>query len=132
MVVRYQGGNNAGHSIVIEGERHALNLLPSGVFNPHAVNVLANGMVINLQALKREMKTLQDAGFDFQIAISDRAHVVFPYHAELDGVLEENKEARKIGTTKKGIGPAYTDKYSREGIRIIDLYDDKLFMELLE
>lgn len=132
IVVRYQGGNNAGHSIVIEGVRHALNLLPSGVFNQNAINVLANGMVINLQALKKEMETLQDSGFDFQIKISDRAHVVFPYHSELDGLLEEKKEARKIGTTKKGIGPAYTDKASREGIRIIDLYDDELFFELLK
>ena len=81
MVVRHQGGNNAGHSIVIEGKRYALNLVLSGIFSPKVVNVLANGMVINIKALLTELKTLEEAGItDYKLAISDRAHVVMPYH----------------------------------------------------
>ena len=133
VVIRHQGGNNAGHSIVIDGVRYALNLIPSGIFQPHIKNVLANGMVINIKALLAELKALEEQGItDYQLFISDRAHVVMPYHLELDALQEEQKGDRKIGTTKKGIGPAYTDKASRVGIRIIDMYDDELFFNKIK
>ncbi len=133
MVVRHQGGNNAGHSIVIEGKRYALHLIPSGIFDPKVKNVMANGMVINPVALLEELALLEKQGVkDYQLYISDRAHVVMPYHVILDGIYEDLKGARKIGTTRKGIGPAYTDKASREGIRFADLLDDELFRGLLQ
>ncbi len=133
MVVRHQGGNNAGHSIVIDGERYALHLIPSGIFDPKVKNVMANGMVINPIALLEELALLEEQGIkDYQLFISDRAHVVMPYHIILDGIFEDLKGTRKIGTTRKGIGPAYTDKASREGIRFADLLDDELFRGLLK
>ncbi len=133
MVVRHQGGNNAGHSIVIEGVRYALHLIPSGIFDPKVKNVMANGMVINPVAMLEELALLEEQGIkDYQLFISDRAHVVMPYHVILDGIYEDLKGARKIGTTRKGIGPAYTDKASREGIRFADLLDDELFRALLQ
>ncbi len=133
MVVRHQGGNNAGHSIVIDGERYALHLIPSGIFDPKVKNIMANGMVIDPIALLKELSLLEEQGIkDYQLFISDRAHVLMPYHVKLDGMYEDMKGARKIGTTKKGIGPAYTDKASREGIRFADLMDDELFKSLLK
>ncbi len=132
MVVRHQGGNNAGHSIVIDGERYALHLIPSGIFDPKVKNVMANGMVINPIALIEELELLEKQGIkDYQLFISDRAHIVMPYHIILDGIYEDLKGTRKIGTTKKGIGPAYTDKAARDGIRFADLLDDELFRGLL-
>ncbi len=132
MVVRYQGGNNAGHSINIDGKKYALNLVPSGVFSPKIKNVIANGVVLNPFALVEEIEKLTKQGVkNFQLYISDRAHVVMPYHIELDKLEEEYRGARKIGTTKKGIGPCYSDKHSRTGIRVIDLYDDKLLKGLI-
>ncbi len=133
MVVRHQGGNNAGHSIVIDGVRYALHLIPSGIFDPRVKNVMANGMVINPIALLDELAKLEEQGIkDYQLYISDRAHVVMPYHVILDGLFEDLKGTRKIGTTRKGIGPAYTDKAAREGIRFADLLDDELFRGLLK
>ncbi len=133
LVVRYQGGNNAGHSIVINGKRYALHTIPSGIFNPKIKNVLAGGMVINPLALIDELEYLEKAKVNiFQLFISESAHVVFPYHLKLDALYEKIKGNQKIGTTKKGIGPAYTDKIAREGIRFVDMYDDKLFAQLLK
>ncbi len=133
MVVRHQGGNNAGHSIVIEGKRYALHLIPSGIFNSNVKNVMANGMVINPIAMLEELELLEKQGVtNYQLFISDRAHILMPYHVKLDGMYEEMKGDRKIGTTKKGIGPAYTDKAAREGIRFADLLDDELFRKLLK
>jgi len=128
VVVRSQGGNNAGHSIQIDNEKFALHLIPSGVFNPNIKNVMANGMVIYPKALIDEMSILESKGIsNFQLYISDRAHVVMPYHIELDDLLESLKGDQAVGTTKKGIGPAYTDKASRFGIRIGDLlHHDRL------
>ena len=132
MVVRYQGGNNAGHSIVIDNDRYALHLVPSGIFDPTVKNVMANGMVIDPISLLEELSILEKQGIkNYQLFISDRAHMVMPYHVKLDGIYENIKGDRKIGTTKKGIGPAYTDKSSRDGIRFIDLLDDDLFKILL-
>ncbi|BDV02348.1 MAG: adenylosuccinate synthetase [Candidatus Hepatoplasma vulgare] len=131
-VVRYQGGGNAGHSIIYNNERFGLHLLPSGIFNTNVKNVLSNGVVIDLKGLLNEIEGLKKAGIvDISLFISDRAHIVFPYHKEIDALQEENRKST-IGTTKQGIGPAYTDKVARIGIRIIDLYDDDYLKEKLQ
>ncbi len=124
VVVRSQGGNNAGHSITVGGERFALHLIPSGIFNPNIQNVMANGMVIDPVSLFKEIDQLAARGVkDFKLMISDRAHVVMPYHLILDGAFETLKGDAAVGTTKKGIGPAYTDKAARIGVRVGDLLD---------
>ena len=122
VVVRYQGGNNAGHTVIFDGQKYSLHLLPSGILNPKIDNVLANGMVINPEALLAELGNLKNT---YNIYISDRAHVIFPYHILLDRGFEET--GRKIGTTHKGIGPAYTDKMSRQGIRMSTFIDEIAF-----
>ena len=132
MVVRYQGGNNAGHTVVFDGHKYSLQSIPSGIFNPKTVNVMANGMVINPVSVLAELDKLHAQGItDYQLYISDRAAVVMPYHAALDGAYEALKGGAQIGTTKKGIGPAYADKYSRIGIRMGDLLDKEYFAERL-
>ena len=121
IVIRYQGGNNAGHTIVFNGHKYALRLIPSGVFNENVKCIMANGMVINPKAFKEEVSELINAGFACKnIYISDRAHVIFDHHLELDRLNEEALGDKKIGTTKKGIGPAYTDKIARTGMRMCD------------
>lgn len=130
VVIRYQGGNNAGHTIVFNGHKYALRLIPSGVFNENIKCVMANGMVINPKAFKEERDELISAGFKCNnIYISDRAHVIFDHHLELDRLNEEALGDKKIGTTKKGIGPAYTDKIARTGMRMCDFVSDE-FPEL--
>lgn len=132
IVVRYQGGNNAGHSIEFGGKKFALKLIPSGIFSGNPV-VLANGMVINPKALLEEMEYLNKQGIDTkQIYISDRAHVILPYHLEIDMIQEQRRGKNSIGTTKKGIGPAYVDKYARIGIRMGEFVDEELFHARLE
>ena len=136
MVVRYQGGNNAGHSIVFDGTRYALRHIPSGVFNPKTINVMAQGMVINPKMLLDEIVDLESKGItDYNLLISDRAHVILPYHLDLDEALEDLKSSvspdKMIGTTKKGIGPAYEDKAARIGIRFGDFINKKAFSEAL-
>ena len=132
VVVRSQGGNNAGHTIMIGNEKFALQTIPSGIFNPHIKNVLANGMVINPKEALKELNNLKSRGIkDFQLYISNRAHVIMPYHILLDGGYESLKGDHKIGTTKKGIGPCYADKVNRIGIRIGDLIDKESFKEVL-
>ncbi len=132
VVVRYQGGNNAGHTITFGGNKYALQSIPSGVFTPHIKNVMANGMVINPKAAIAELEGLRAKGItDYQLFISDRAAVIMPYHIDLDGAYESLKGGKEIGTTKKGIGPAYADKYSRVGIRMGDLIDEEYFAERL-
>jgi len=129
LVVRYQGGNNAGHTVVIEGKKHSLHLLPSGILNPRIENVMANGMVINPKAFVDELAKVQD----FKLHISDRAQVVLPYHLELDKAYETNKGDEKIGTTHKGIGPAYTDKAARMGLRVSTfIHEDRFYKRLVE
>ncbi len=121
VVVRYQGGDNAGHTIKFLGNTYALHVIPSGVFNPNIKNVLGNGVVLNPKTFLSEIEALQKQGFSCNnLYISDRAHVIFDYHKELDGLIEEHLATRKIGTTKKGIGPCYTDKIARCGIRVAD------------
>ncbi len=133
VVVRFQGGNNAGHTIVFNGHKYALKLIPSGIFSPHIKNVLANGMVINVEALLSELATLESQGVkSYQLFISNRAQVLMPYHIDLDGASESVLGDHKIGTTKKGIGPCYQDKYARLGIRIGDLLDEEALKDRLE
>jgi adenylosuccinate synthase len=128
MVVRYQGGNNAGHTVEINGVKHALRSLPSGIYNPKVLNVIANGVVVNPFALLDELDENLKAGLkDFHLAISNRAHLILPSHIALDGALEEKLGDNKIGTTKRGIGPCYSDKARRIGVRVGDLlYPDYL------
>lgn len=132
MVVRYQGGNNAGHTVVFDGHKYALQSIPSGIFNPKTVNIMGNGMVVNPESVVAELGRLHDQGItDYQLYISNRAAVVMPWHPLLDGAFESTKGESKIGTTKKGIGPAYSDKYARTGIRMGDLLEPEYFAERL-
>ena len=123
--VRFSGGNNAGHSIEVDGVKYAFHLIPSGIINKNVKAVLANGVVIDPKVLISEIKDLMDKGHGVDnLFISDKAHIILPYHIELDGMLEDLRKERKIGTTKRGIGPAYCDKYERSGIRMEDLISD--------
>ena len=132
VVVRSQGGNNAGHTIVINNEKFALRSIPSGIFNPNIKNILANGMVINPKQLLEELHGLESRGItNYKLYISNRAHIVLPYHEMLDGAYEDYKGSRKIGTTKHGIGPCYSDKASRIGIRVGEFVDEEEFKECL-
>ena len=128
VVARYQGGNNAGHTILIDEKKYKLTMIPSGIFYNDKVCVIGNGMVINPGALLEEIAYIHENGFTTDnLKISDRAHVIMPYHLLLDGLEEERKGENKIGTTRKGIGPCYMDKAARNGIRIADLMDAKEF-----
>ena len=129
-VVRFQGGNNAGHTIVVGDEKLALSLTPSGVLYPDCVPVIGSGCVIDLGFLKEELEMLNSKNVSTKkLAISPNAHVIMPYHKLLDELIEESLGDKKIGTTKKGIGPCYADKIQRSGIRIQDLLDDEVFVE---
>ena len=132
VVVRGQGGNNAGHTLVVEGKKYALHLIPSGVLNPNTVNIIGNGIVFDPKGFLEELEMFKTDNISTEnIKISDRAHVIFPYHKELDALSEEARGDLKIGTTKKGIGPCYMDKTERSGIRICDLMDkDKFAIKL--
>ncbi|CAM3075174.1 adenylosuccinate synthase [Paenibacillus sediminis] len=128
VVARYQGGNNAGHTILIDDKKYKLTLIPSGIFYEDKTCVIGNGLVVNPAALIEEIKYIHDNGFSTKnLKISDRAHVIMPYHMVLDALEEDRKGEHKIGTTKKGIGPAYMDKAGRSGIRIADLLDAEEF-----
>ena len=132
VVVRSQGGNNAGHTITINNEKFALKSIPSGIFNPKTKNILANGMVINPKKLLEELHGLEERGVtDYKLYISNRAHVVLPYHEILDGAYEEYKGDNKVGTTKRGIGPCYADKANRIGIRFGTFIDEDDFKSSL-
>lgn len=132
VVARYQGGNNAGHTILIGDKKYKLHLIPSGIFYDNKLCVIGNGMVINPKALIEEIEYIHANGFKTDnLRISDRAHVILPYHMVLDELEEERKGPNKIGTTRKGIGPAYMDKAARTGIRITDLLDEEEFAKKL-
>ena len=132
VIARYQGGDNAGHTIVIDGKKFKLHLIPSGIFFPEKISVIGNGVVVNPKSLVTELKYLHDEGIKTDsLRISDRAHVILPYHIKLDRLQESSKGDNKIGTTNKGIGPAYMDKAARVGIRIADLLDKDIFAERL-
>ena len=127
LVVRYSGGNNAGHTIVYEGKKFALRLIPSGIFTAGEV-IMGNGMVINPKAFLEEVSYLNDAGINTgKIHISDRAHVILPYHIKIDALEEKLRGESAIGTTGRGIGPAYVDKYDRCGIRIGEFVNEEIF-----
>jgi adenylosuccinate synthase len=131
--VRYSGGNNAGHTVVVNGERYALHLLPSGILNPACVPVLGNGVVIDLDVLFSEIEALGSRGVDFQHpVISADAHIITSYHQVIDKVTERFLGKAKIGTTGRGVGPAYSDKVNRIGLRIQDLLDESILRQKVE
>ena len=132
-VVRYQGGNNAGHTIVIGDERFALTLIPSGVLNPGVTPVIGNGTVVDPKVLLEEMAALSARDVDVSLVrLSANAHLIMPYHRKIDALQERFLGSGQIGTTKKGIGPAYQDKYARTGIRVQDLFDPKILRDKLD
>jgi adenylosuccinate synthase len=132
-VVRYQGGNNAGHTVVIGDKKFALHLLPSGILTPAVIPVIGNGVVIDPQVLLGEMKGLQERGVDTsKLLISANAHLITSYHVTLDKVTERFLGKAKIGTTGRGIGPAYGDKIARIGIRVQDLFDESILRQKVE
>lgn len=133
MVVRAQGGSNAGHTVVVGSQKFALHLIPSGVLNPKAENVIGNGVVFDPEEFFKELEGLEQQGLSFRdrIYISDRAHIVFPYHKIMDGIYEGHRSGSHIGTTGKGIGPCYMDKVERSGIRICDTLNQENFIRKL-
>jgi len=132
-VVRYQGGNNAGHTVVIGQEKYALHLLPSGILTPSCIPVIGNGVVIDPAVLLEEIRGLNERGVDTsKLKISTNAHLITPYHRTIDKVTERFLGKSKIGTTGRGIGPAYADKINRIGIRVQDLFDEPILRKKLE
>ena len=133
MVVRYQGGHNAGHTIVVGERTFALQLVPSGILHPHITNVIANGVVVEPRVLLDEIDMLEAKGIDCsKLFVSGNAHLVMPYHQQLDVVFERYLGKNQLGTTKRGIGPAYADKATRIGLRVQDLLDPKIFRQKLD
>ena len=127
-VVRYQGGHNAGHTVVVGSERYALQLIPSGVLYPHIVPVIGNGVVVDLPTLFKEIDTLASRGVDCsRLRVSSNAHLIFPWHQSLDALYEAGRGDDRIGTTLKGIGPAYADKARRRGLRVGEVLDPESF-----
>ncbi|MGI8574127.1 MAG: adenylosuccinate synthase [Egibacteraceae bacterium] len=132
-VVRYQGGNNAGHTVVVGETTLKLHLVPSGVMYPHVTPVIADGVVVDPGVLLTELDALVDQGLDVsRLRISGNAHLIMPYHRELDRVTERYLGRQRLGTTKRGIGPTYADKAARVGLRVQDLYDMKIFRQKLD
>lgn len=133
VAVRATGGDNAGHTIKVDGVKYAMHLIPSGILSGHTVGVIGNGVVLNPEVLLAEINNLKEHGYDVDnnLKISDKAHVIFPYHRMLDLALEKVRKA-KIGTTGKGIGPSYCDKFERSGIRMEDLYAPNFKEKLME
>ncbi len=132
-IIRFQGGNNAGHTVVIGGESFILHLIPSGILHKGKTCIIGNGVVVNPAALIEEIEKLDARGIKAgkNLIISERAHIIFPYHWKIDELREIAKGRSKIGTTKRGIGPCYTDKVSRCGIRMADLLDADVFSRKL-
>ncbi|HSL15400.1 MAG TPA: adenylosuccinate synthase [Actinomycetota bacterium] len=132
-VVRYQGGNNAGHTVIAESRTLKLHLIPSGILYPRLVSVIADGVVVDPRVLLEEMDTLAGLGVDVsRLAVSGNAHLIMPYHLELEKVTERFLGKNALGTTKRGIGPAYGDKAARIGLRVQDLFDEKIFRQKLD
>lgn len=130
-VVRFNGGNNAGHTIIVSGKKYPFHLIPSGILQPKTIAVIANGVVLDLEILMDEIKMLQEDGRSLKnkLFISDRCHIILPYHKALDEAYENARGKEKLGTTKRGIGPVYADKVSYNGIRIYELKNWDLFVE---
>ncbi|MFX4286772.1 adenylosuccinate synthase [Janibacter sp. G349] len=132
-VVKFNGGNNAGHTVVIEGEKYALHLLPSGILTPSVVPVIGNGVVIDLEVLFQELDGLEARGVDTsKLLVSANAHIIAPYNRTLDKVTERFLGKRKIGTTGRGIGPTYADKMNRVGVRVQDIFDEGILRQKVE
>lgn len=132
-VVRYQGGHNAGHTLVVDDQTFALQLVPSGILNANVTPVIGNGVVVDPEVLLKEIDALTERGVDCsRLRVSGNAHLILPYHQEIDALTERSLGPNKLGTTKRGIGPAYADKASRIGLRVQDLLDPKIFREKLE
>ena len=128
VIVRFQGGNNAGHTLVVEGRKTILHLIPSGILHDNKICIIGNGVVVDPVVLIQEIEELQKGGLfpaNTTLYISDKAHLIMPYHKRLDMAREAHNSGKKIGTTGRGIGPAYEDKIARTGIRVCDLYDEK-------
>lgn len=135
IVARYQGGHNAGHTIKVGDRTFALHLIPSGIIHPDKVSVIGNGLVVDPQALLHEMAELRGLGIDVtpaRLLVSDRAHLILPYHRALEAVMEQQHGERRVGTTMRGIGPAYVAKVGRHGVRVGDLLDEELLREKIE
>src|SRR5438552_207513 len=133
VVVRYQGGNNAGHTVIAEGRLLKLQLVPSGILYDHITSVIADGVVIDPRHLLKEMGELRELGIDVsRLLVSGNCHLIMPYHLELEKVTERFLGKNALGTTKRGIGPAYGDKAARIGLRVQDLYDEQIFREKLD
>src|SRR5215467_16029857 len=132
IVARYQGGHNAGHTVFIGEKKFILKLIPSGILRPGVTAVIGNGVVVDLAALAEEMATLEAAGIDVKkhLRISNRAHVIFPFHRLVEKMSEARENRIPLGTTARGIGPCYEDKIGRRGIRIADLYEPEAFCAL--
>src|SRR5688572_30734846 len=132
-VVKYNGGNNAGHTIVVGDEKYALHLLPSGILTPGVVPVIGNGVVIDLAVLFGEIDGLEERGVDTsRLLVSASAHVIAPYPRTIDKVAERFLGKARLGTTGRGIGPTYADKMSRVGVRVQDLFDEKILRQKVE
>ena len=130
LIVRFQGGNNAGHTLLVENEKYILHLVPSGVLHPDKLCLIGNGVVVDPYVLKKEISGLRERGIEVtpsRLKVSARAHMIMPYHKALDLAREEAKGQAKIGTTGRGIGPCYEDKVGRRGIRFIDFIDEQRF-----
>src|SRR5712692_9654371 len=134
IVARYQGGHNAGHTVYIGEKKFVLKLIPSGILHPGVQAVIGNGVVIDLAALGEEMAALEASGIrvQSQLRISNRAHVIFPFHRLVEKMSEERENRIPIGTTARGIGPCYEDKTGRRGIRVADLFDPESFRALYD
>src|SRR5271170_3067161 len=132
-IARYAGGHNAGHTVIFDGHRYVLQLIPSGILRPEKKAVIGPGTVVDPAALVAELENLKKSGIEVRgrLFLSNRAHVIFPYHREMDKASESALGAAKIGTTSRGIGPAYEDKMARRGIRVCDLLDREGFPEKL-
>lgn len=132
IVVRFQGGSNAGHTIINEFGKFALHLLPSGIFNPETINIIGNGVALNIDYLMKEIEGIESRGIKFKLLISDRAQVLLPHHVLLDTYEEERLGDKKFGSTKSGIAPFYSDKYSKIGIQVWELYEEDMLKEKLQ
>lgn len=134
VVARYQGGHNAGHTVVINNEKFILHLIPSGILHRGKICIIGNGVVVEPGSLIAEIDALRNRGIEVgeNLLISKNAHVIMPYHMTIESVHESRRGSKKIGTTGRGIGPCYVDKMARTGIRIVDLYNPKVFREKLE
>ncbi|MCD7854334.1 MAG: adenylosuccinate synthase [Clostridiales bacterium] len=132
IVVRFQGGANAGHTIINEYGRFALHQLPSGIFHKNTVNIIANGCALNIASLTEEVKSVKEAGVDFNLLISERAQVLLPHHVMLDTYEEERLGGKAFGSTKSGIAPFFADKYAKMGLQVWELYNDDLLKEKLQ